>query len=92
MTDHLKVAVLMGGPSAEREVSFASAKPCAAALRAKGHEVLEIEVTKDLNALVKALTPKPDVVFNALHGQFGEDGRIQGVLDYMGLKCGQAAG
>ena len=86
MTDHLKVAVLMGGPSAEREVSFASAKPCAAALRAKGHEVLEIEVTKDLNALVKALTPKPDVVFNALHGQCGEDGRIQGVLDYMGLK------
>ena len=81
MTKH--VAVLMGGWSAEREVSLVSGRECAAALRKKGYGVSEIDVGRDI-AAVLART-KPDVVFNALHGQFGEDGRIQGLLDIMGV-------
>jgi len=80
-----RVAVLHGGFSAEREVSLNSGKAVIAALRTAGFEVTPIEVTDDLGALIAALTPKPDVVFNALHGRFGEDGSIQGVLDYLGV-------
>lgn len=79
------VAVLMGGMSSEREVSLRSGLAASAALRAAGYEVTPIEVTEDLGALLQALNPRPDVVFNALHGRFGEDGTIQGVLDYIGL-------
>lgn len=81
-----RVAVLHGGISAEREVSLASGRQCVAALREAGFTVLPIEVGPDLGALVTALKDaKPDVVFNTLHGRYGEDGCIQGVLDWLGL-------
>jgi len=79
------VAVLMGGISSEREVSLSSGQQVVAALRSLGLEVTPIDLTDDLPALIAALTPKPDVVFNALHGRFGEDGAIQGVLDWLNI-------
>lgn len=79
------VAVLMGGWSAEREVSLVSGRECAIALAASGYQVRTIDVGHDIEALVKALTPRPDVVFNALHGRGGEDGTIQGVLEMLRL-------
>lgn len=82
-----RVAVLMGGWSPEREVSLVSGKACAEGLREGGHEVVEYDVQRDLRALVEFLRPAngggPDVVFNALHGRYGEDGCIQGVLEIM---------
>lgn len=78
-----KVVVLMGGRSAEREVSLVSGRACAKALRDAGYEVSEVDVGEDVGALVKALSPAPDVVFNALHGRWGEDGCIQGLLELM---------
>jgi D-alanine-D-alanine ligase len=78
-----RVAVLFGGISAEREVSLSSGRQVIVALQGAGYEVTPIEVTQDLGALIAALTPKPDAVFNALHGRFGEDGVIQGVLDWL---------
>ncbi len=81
-----QVAVLHGGISAEREVSLNSGAQCIGALRAAGYAVTPIDVGADLGALIAALrAAKPDVVFNTLHGRFGEDGCIQGVLDWMGL-------
>lgn len=77
------VAVLMGGLSAEREVSLTSGKACAQALERKGYRVTWHRRRRDVAAaLVKA---KPDVVFNALHGRYGEDGCVQGVLDLLGI-------
>lgn len=78
-----RIAVLMGGLSAEREVSLNSGRACAKALREKGYAVTEIDVSRDLAKLVQALTPQPDVVFNALHGRWGEDGCIQGLLELL---------
>jgi len=78
-----RVALLMGGWSAEREVSLSSGAECAKALGAEGYEVTAIDVTRDMDALLKALTPRPDVIFNALHGRGGEDGTIQGVLELL---------
>jgi D-alanine-D-alanine ligase len=78
-----KVAVLMGGWSAEREISLISGNACAKALMSLGHEVRSIDVSRDLRALVAALTPAPDVVFNALHGRGGEDGTVQAVLELL---------
>lgn len=75
------VAVLMGGWSREREVSLSSAKECAAALRAAGYEVSEVDVGRDIASVLAEL--KPDVAFNALHGRVGEDGTIQGVLEIL---------
>ena len=80
-----RVAVLHGGISNERAVSLSSGIQVAAALREAGYTVTLIDVTDDLPALLAALTPKPDAVFNALHGQFGEDGAIQGVLDWLNI-------
>jgi D-alanine-D-alanine ligase len=80
-----RIAVLQGGISAEREVSLNSGKQVMAALRAAGFEVFAVDVTADLGALIAALAPRPDAVFNALHGRFGEDGCIQGVLDYLDI-------
>ena len=77
------VAVLMGGTSVEREISLTSGRGVAEALREKGYEVRAIDVGADIAELVAALTPKPDAVFNALHGRPGEDGSIQGLLDLM---------
>ena len=79
------VAVLYGGISAEREVSRSTGIQVIAALRDAGFIVTPIEVTDDIAAVIDALTPKPDAVFNALHGRFGEDGAIQGVLDWLGI-------
>ncbi len=78
-----QVAVLLGGWSAEREVSLVSGKDCAKALEQAGYVVTEIDVGRDLKALLAALTPAPDAVFNALHGKGGEDGVIQGVLEML---------
>ncbi len=80
-----RVAVLLGGISAEREVSLSSGAQVVAALREGGFDVLPVEVGRDLAAVLAALDPRPDVVFNALHGRFGEDGVIQGVLDWLGI-------
>ncbi|MDA1098190.1 MAG: D-alanine--D-alanine ligase [Proteobacteria bacterium] len=77
------VAVLMGGWSAEREVSLSSGAACARALRDGGYQVSEIDAGPDLaNRLTEM---KPEVVFNALHGRWGEDGCVQGLLEFMGL-------
>ena len=76
-----RVAVLMGGPSAEREVSLTSGAECAKALRAEGYDVTEIDAVGDLCAALSAAAP--DVVFNALHGRWGEDGAVQGILEWM---------
>src|SRR6195952_5917184 len=80
-----RVVVLYGGISAEREVSLSSGIEVVAALRESGFEVDPVDVGHDLGAVIAALTPKPDAVFNALHGRFGEDGTIQGVLDWLGI-------
>ena len=77
------VAVLMGGWSAEREVSLSSGEEVANALAGEGYTVNRVDVTRDLPALLAMLDPKPDVVFNALHGTGGEDGCIQGVLEML---------
>jgi len=78
-----RVAVLMGGLSAEREVSLDSGQQCAAALREAGYAVDEVDVTADIGGLLAALEPAPDVAFNALHGRYGEDGCIQGLLNLL---------
>ncbi len=75
------VAVMMGGPSAEREVSLSSGRECAAALRDAGYRVVEIDAGLDLCAQLQDISP--DVVFNALHGRWGEDGCVQGLLEWL---------
>ena len=80
----LHVAVLMGGWSAEREVSLMSGKGIAEALESLGHRVTRIDMDRDV--ATKLTDAKPDIVFNALHGTPGEDGSVQGMLDLMGLK------
>ncbi len=77
------VAVLMGGWSSERPVSLNSGKGCADALETAGYRVTRVDVGRDIAAVLAAL--KPDVAFNALHGPFGEDGCIQGVLEILGI-------
>lgn len=79
MTRH--VAVLMGGWSVEREVSLNTGAGCAAALEGVGYRVTRIDVQRDIAAVLDEL--RPDVVFNALHGRFGEDGTIQGLLEIL---------
>lgn len=73
--------MLMGGPSAEREVSLSTGRECAGALRGEGYEVVEVDAGPDLVAQLQDI--KPDVVFNALHGRWGEDGCVQGILEWM---------
>ena len=75
------VAVLMGGPSAEREVSLSTGRECAAALRDEGFTVIEVDAGRDLAAQI--ISHAPDVVFNALHGRWGEDGCVQGILEWL---------
>jgi D-alanine-D-alanine ligase len=77
------VAVLKGGWSHEREVSLSSGAACARALRDGGYVVTEIDVGRDIAARLAEV--RPDVVFNALHGRFGEDGTIQGMLEILGI-------
>lgn len=79
-----KVGVLMGGMSSEREVSLNSGANVADALKQAGYDVFTIDVTADIPAIVATIErEKPDVLFNALHGKYGEDGCIQGLLDLM---------
>lgn len=78
-----RIAVLLGGPSAEREVSLVSGAECSAALRAEGYEVTEIDAGEDLVDRLKA--SGADVAFNALHGRWGEDGAVQGILEWLGI-------
>lgn len=78
-----KVAVLMGGPSREREVSLSTGRGCADALRSEGYDVVEIDPGAEI--LAQLSDAAPDVVFNALHGRWGEDGSVQGVLEWMRL-------
>lgn len=75
------IAVVMGGPSAEREVSLSSGRECAAALRDAGYTVTEVDAGPDLAVVLSDL--KPDVVFNALHGRWGEDGCVQGIFEWL---------
>ena len=75
----LHVAVLMGGLSSEREVSLSSGRGCADALEGQVAKVTRVDAGRDLAQVLTAL--KPDVVFNALHGEWGEDGCVQGILE-----------
>ena len=81
MSTKKHIAVLMGGLSSERPVSFMSGEPCARALEAEGYHVTRVDVGRDLAEVLARL--KPDVAFNALHGRFGEDGIVQGILEMM---------
>ncbi len=77
------VAVLMGGFSSERPVSLSSGSSCADALEAQGFRVTRIDVDRNVGSVLAEL--RPDVAFNALHGPFGEDGTIQGILEYLAI-------
>lgn len=80
----LHIVVLMGGWSAERDVSLSSGTGIADALEANGHRVTRIDMGRDVAAQLAAA--QPDLVFNALHGTPGEDGSVQGMMDLMGLR------
>jgi D-alanine-D-alanine ligase len=80
---HDHVAVLLGGWSAEREISLKSGAAVAAALEGEGYRITKIDVGRDIAA--RLVETKPDVCFNALHGRFGEDGCVQGVLECLGI-------
>ncbi len=75
------VAILMGGKSAEREVSFSSGKSIALALKSLGHQVTEVDPDENLSETLRRI--KPDVVYNSLHGTYGEDGAIPGMLEIL---------
>jgi D-alanine-D-alanine ligase len=77
------VAVLMGGWSAERNVSLSSGKGCADALESEGYEVTRVDADRNLAAVLQEL--RPDVCFNALHGRWGEDGCVQGLLEVLNI-------
>ncbi|HEY1630119.1 MAG TPA: D-alanine--D-alanine ligase [Rhizomicrobium sp.] len=82
MTAYKRVAVLLGGLSAEREVSLSSGAGCAKALRGEGFDVVEIDPADgDLSSMLR--DAGPDAVFNALHGRWGEDGCVQGLLELL---------
>ncbi len=81
MTKH--VAVLMGGWSGEREISLVSGAAVSEALKAAGYRVTTIDMGRDIGALLPRLSPRPDVVFNVLHGRYGEDGCVQGLLELL---------
>jgi D-alanine-D-alanine ligase len=78
-----RVAVLMGGWSAEREVSLSSGKACASALESEGYEVVRLDVGRD--AAMRLAEVRPDACFNALHGRWGEDGCVQGLLELLAI-------
>jgi D-alanine-D-alanine ligase len=77
------VAILMGGWSAEREVSMVSGAAVARGLKESGYRVTSIDVQKDMGSLLTRLYPRPDAAFNALHGRYGEDGCVQGLLNIL---------
>jgi len=82
----MRIGLLLGGPSSEREVSFKTGRAVASALIKEGLEVAEIDVGKDVVKLLDDIkAADPQVVFIALHGRFGEDGVVQGMLEYLGI-------
>jgi D-alanine-D-alanine ligase len=81
MTAPRKIAVLLGGRSAEREVSLVSGRACADALRAEGFDSIEMDAQGDIAGELSRTNP--DIAFNALHGRWGEDGCVQGLLELM---------
>lgn len=81
MTNFHRIAVLMGGRSAERDVSLSSGRGVLKALEQEGFDPVSVDPGDDLMAQLLAV--KPDVVFNALHGRFGEDGTVQGILEWL---------
>ncbi len=81
--DRARVAVLLGGLSTEREISFKSGRAVAEALRSRGHDVVEIDVQLDIDQQLRA--SGATVAFPVLHGKWGEDGSIQGLLECMGI-------
>jgi D-alanine-D-alanine ligase len=83
MSTEKHVAVLMGGLSSEREVSLRSGDACAAALESEGYRVTRLDVGRDVAARLVEI--RPDLCFNALHGLYGEDGCIQGLLETMAI-------
>ncbi len=83
MTKH--VAVFMGGWSGEREISLLSGANVSEALKSAGYKVTTVDVGRDIGALLPKLSPRPDVIFNALHGRYGEDGCIQGLLEILNI-------
>lgn len=85
MTTLPHVAVLMGGWSSEREVSLVSGAGVVKALQEKGYKVTAVDVQRDIDSLLRALNPRPDVIFNALHGRGGEDGCMQGMLEFLNI-------
>lgn len=89
-TEATRIAVLMGGPSAEREVSLVTGDACAAAARAAGYDVAEIDPGPDLDGagaqlVARLAEEEPKAVLNALHGRWGEDGCVQGLLEWLGI-------
>ena len=78
-----RIAVLKGGPSSEREVSLVSGARCSAALKEEGYEVVEVDAGMDVVDRLSEI--RPDAVFNGLHGRWGEDGCVQGILEWMQL-------
>ena len=84
------VAVLMGGLSAEREVSLVTGAAAAAALEGRGYRVSRVDAGRDLPRVLGDL--RPDAVFNALHGRYGEDGCVQGLLEVMGIPYTHSGG
>ncbi|MBE1237520.1 D-alanine--D-alanine ligase [Phaeovibrio sulfidiphilus] len=81
-----RVCVLHGGFSSERSVSLESGRAVAAGLERSGHQVSLVDVSRDLPELIRAIQAvNPDVIFNALHGHFGEDGGVQGILEVLGI-------
>ncbi|HTY68218.1 MAG TPA: D-alanine--D-alanine ligase [Alphaproteobacteria bacterium] len=85
MTQSKRVVVIMGGISSEREVSLVSGAAITKALREAGFDAVPFDLGHDIAALIAALAPPPDAVFNALHGRFGEDGTLQGLLELLGI-------
>jgi len=79
----MKVAVLMGGSSFEREFSLASGKQVCTALEAAGHKVIPLDTTQELVPTLRS--ERPDVCYSALHGKHGEDGTVQGLLELLGI-------
>ncbi|MBN8921442.1 MAG: D-alanine--D-alanine ligase, partial [Rhizobiales bacterium] len=77
------VAVLMGGWSAEREVSLSSGRACADAIEARGYRVTRVDVGRDIAGMLANL--RPDVALNVLHGRPGEDGTLQGILEVLAI-------
>ena len=85
MSAKKRIVVLMGGISSERDVSLVSGAAVAKALNECGFEAVPFDLGTDIAALIQALTPPPHAVFNALHGRFGEDGTLQGLLELLGI-------